>query len=170
MCIRDRHTIIITSLYVVHPCFSAAIVFKAVIFVERCSSSKDYITNGIYHNDYRAASGIHLVALLLMMSTDLSPCDKYSRPSIILVSRSQTLTPHAGGDFLSDVHFSNLVSARTTSILWACPTFDPDVSDPRDIVYTTYIFLEVLIEHLEPLQDGEWMIFFVKRRVSLQSG
>ena len=60
----------------VHPCFSAAIVL-AVIFVERCSSSKDYTTNGIYHNDYRTASGIHFVALILMMSTNLNPRDKY---------------------------------------------------------------------------------------------
>ena len=61
------------------------------------------------------------------------------------------------------------LSLCTTSILWAFPTFDPDVSNPRDSVYSTYTFLQVLIERLEPLQDGEWMLFFVKRSVSLQS-
>ena len=113
-------------------------------------------------------AGGRLIPLYYSIMEVTSPNQTTSR-KLWLDSKPHTLT---GGDFLSDVHFSNLVSARlqfygrVQPLTLTCQTLETAFIQP----YTTYTFLEVLIKRLEPLQDGEWMLFFVKRRVSLQSG
>ena len=69
------------------------------------------------------------------------------------------------------VHFSNLVSVRTTSILWACPTSDPKMPDLRcsDLFDVHFLGGADRLSGAS-IEGGEQVSSVVKRKVSLQSG